>query len=105
MNIKKFAKPLQLLRLFTMDNLLCAFADGLNAECLCADSYSTIETRFESMLGFNRAEPTLFSLADVSRKTAFISSAKALPSSVVTLRSMWRSVLFPTNTIGTLKQV
>ena len=45
---------------------------------------------------------TWFSLADVSKKTAFISSARRLPCSCVTRRSTWRSVLFPTKIMGTL---
>ena len=39
-----------------------------------------------------------FCFADVSIKTAFISSANFLPCSWDTRRSTWRSVLFPTRT-------
>ena len=46
---------------------------------------------------------TWFSLADVSRKKAFICFANSLPSSTVTRRSLCKSLLFPTKTIGTLK--
>ena len=48
---------------------------------------------------------TWFSLADVSRKIAFISRAKAFPSSTETLRSLCKSLLFPTSTIGILKSI
>lgn len=48
---------------------------------------------------------TWFSLADVSRKIAFISLAKAFPSSTETLRSLCKSLLFPTSTIGILKLI
>ena len=46
---------------------------------------------------------TWFSLAEVSRKIAFISLANAFPSSTDTLLSLCKSLLLPTSTMGTLK--
>jgi hypothetical protein len=48
---------------------------------------------------------TSFCLADVSRKAAFQESANLFPSSLLIIRSIWRSVLLPTKTIGTLQNV
>lgn len=46
---------------------------------------------------------TVFCLAEASKNIAFQSSANFLPSSVEIILSICKSVLFPTKTMGTLK--